>query len=75
MLPHEEFLKKAMEECQITALVNDLGTLYVTLVATNSKNSDDDFRTAMKVNQILKRAAEEISSLGAKPRIPHPMDG
>lgn len=73
MFPHEEFLKKALEECRITALVQDLGFLYVQLVA-GSNASQEDFQTALAVNKILKKAAEEIADLGPKPVIPHPMD-
>jgi hypothetical protein len=72
MFPHEEFLKKALEECQITKLVQDLGALYVSTV--NAHGDEDDFLLALSVNRILDEAAGKIADLGPKPIIPHPMD-
>ena len=77
MFPHEEFLKKALEECQITRLVQDLGNLYVSLVNMSipvTPEQDANFKIALKVCQILQKAADEIADLGPKPQIPHPMD-
>lgn len=72
MFPHEEFLQKALEECMITTLVHDLGGIYTKLV--NRHGTNDDFAMAMKVEQILNKAADEIAALGPKPYIPHPLD-
>lgn len=73
MFPHEEFLKKALEECQISKLVMDLGGVYVALVGQQSE-LEWEFEQALKVDQILKEAAGKIADLGAKPKIQHPMD-
>lgn len=72
MFPHEEFLKKALEECSITKLVQDLGSLYVNMINKNCTN--EEFQTALQVEKILVKASFEIADLGVKPHIPHPMD-
>ena len=74
MLPHEEFLKIALEVCMISKLVDDLGVLYVSLIANDPKYSMEEFFAALKVSQILQKASEDIAALGPKPKIPHPMD-
>lgn len=74
MFLHENFLKKAMEECMITQLVHDLGMLYLAIVMTNPKNTDKEVQVAMEVCEILKRASGEIAALDEKPKIPHPLD-
>lgn len=74
MFPHEEFLKKALQECLISTLVQDLANLYVALVNVSPENDDEDFQKALAVSQILQRAASEIALLGPKPKIQHPLD-
>ena len=72
MLPHEEFLQKALEECMISQLVRDLGNVYLMLV--NRSGSEADFVVALQVAAILSEASNKIADLGPKPKIPHPMD-
>ena len=72
MLPHEEFLQKACEECMITQLVRDLGHLYFMLV--NKHGTFEEVSVALRVDRILEEAADQIAALGPKPHIPHPMD-
>ena len=79
MFPHEEFLKKALEECAITKLVSDLGSLYSSLVAQQTNCDDQDFAKSIEVYKILKDASAKIADLGLRgrmglPRINHPMD-
>jgi len=62
--PHEEFLAKALQECRISKLVQDLGGLYVSLVASDTS---ENFKIALEVNRILEQAAGEIADLGPKP--------
>jgi hypothetical protein len=74
MFPHEEYLKMAIEDCQISKLVDDLGGLYVGIVAKNEDATDEEFQVALNVYKILQKASEEIAALGPKPQIPHPRD-
>lgn len=74
MFPHEEFLVKALEECSITKLVQDLGTVYTTKVAAAENATDEDFSKSLQVSRILQKAALEIADLGPHYRLPHPMD-
>ncbi len=72
MFPHEEFLKKALQETTISQLVLDLGPLYIAIA--NTYGDDEDFDKALKVERILTKAAQEIADLGPKVRPPHPLD-
>lgn len=74
MFPHEEFLVKALEECAIAKLVQDLGALYSTKVASSKKATNEEFKKSLQVDRILQKAALEISDLGPHFRLPHPMD-
>jgi hypothetical protein len=62
MFPHEEQLKLALRDCKITKLVQDLGTIYVQM----NLASNESLSLALKVDNILKKAAEEIANLGPK---------
>ena len=79
MFPHEEFLQKALEECSMTKLVQDLGDLYVSLCLKQNV-TDAWLQKVLKVNKILDKAASDIADLGdvepiGIPRIVHPLDG
>ncbi len=67
MFPHEKYLKRVLEECQITKLVQDLGSLYINLV--NIHGDENDFLIALEVSKILNDAAKKIAELGPKPQI------
>lgn len=68
MFDHEQDLKNALEKCSITKLVQDLGNLYSSLVAS-SNSTNEEFALSLKVNKILSEAAKQIADLGPKPKI------
>lgn len=78
MFPHEEFLQKALEECSMTKLVQDLGDLYTSL-CIKQKVTDAWLQKVLKINKILDKAASDIADLGdiepiGIPIIVHPLD-